>query len=278
MAFKEVNPLAVEPCVWSANGTDEVVTFCVEVPKGGKTKNDVSALELLELVKLTQENWVMAGRVKERCAAPHVMHNVSNTITIRQEEWESVTKYIYDNRNCFAGVTLLPISGDKDYPQAPFTAIYQPHEIVKMYGNGSLMASGLIVDGLHAFNNNLWSACDAALDRGTPLVKPEEELYGVQVTPVVRLSDAKKFKEDLAIYEAKADWVRRAKQFAERYFEGDVKNMTWCLKDVNNWKQWLDLTREYKDVDYTMMIEEADETKLMQEAACVGGQCSLSYA
>lgn len=259
--FKKSNPLAVEKSVWSANGTDEVAAFCVEVPKGAKTKNDIDALTLLEYVKLTQENWVMAGTRPERCTQPWLTHNVSNTITVKEDEWEAVTNFIYDNRQHFCGVSLLPISGDKDYPQAPFTAIYTPQEITKMYGDGSLMASGLIVDALHAFNNNLWAACDAALGRGTPLNKPE-------VT-----SDETLMK----IWELKVDWVRRAEQFANRYFEGDIKEMTYCLKDVANWKYWCDLRREYSEVDYTEMIEEYDNTKQAQEWACSGGKCDNQF-
>jgi ribonucleoside-diphosphate reductase alpha chain len=173
--FKSINPLAVEKSVWSANGTDEVIAFCIEVPKGAKTKNDIDALTLLEHVKLTQENWVAAGTVKERCVAPWLVHNVSNTITVRPDEWQSVTDYIYENRKFFAGISLLPITGDKDYPQAPFTAIYTPSQLVKMYGDASVMASGLIVDGLHAFDNNLWEACDAVLGQGKSLEPPKEQ-------------------------------------------------------------------------------------------------------
>jgi ribonucleoside-diphosphate reductase alpha chain len=274
--FKGVNPRAVEPCVWSANGTDEVITFCVEVPAGAKTKNDLDALQLLEYVKLTQQNWVTAGRVKERSTADWVTHNVSNTITVRDDEWDKVADFIYDNRDYFSGVALLPMSGDKDYPQAPFSAVYTPAEIVRMYGDGSIMASGLIVDGLHAFENNLWAACDGALGRGEPISAPavvEDRTNGC-----ISISDAKRYQEETAKYNAKIDWVRRAHQFAERYFSGDIKKMTWCLKDVNNWKVWCDLKRDYSEVDYTTMVEEKDETKGTQEWACAGGACTLSYA
>jgi ribonucleoside-diphosphate reductase alpha chain len=260
--FKQTNPIAVEKSVWSANGTDEVVAFCVEVPKGAKTKNDIDAITLLEYVKLTQENWVMAGTRPERCTQPWLTHNVSNTITVREEEWASVTDFIYDNRQYFCGVSLLPISGDKDYPQAPFTAIHTPQEITKMYGDGSLMASGLIVDGLHAFNNNLWAACDAVLGRGVPLDKPEN-------------TEGEKLMSEWCY---KVDWVRRAQQFAQRYFDADIKEMTYCLKDVANWKYWCDLRREYKEVDYTEMIEEQDNTKQAQEWACSGGKCDGQFA
>lgn len=274
--FKGKNPLAVEKSVWSANGTDEVIAFCVEVPKGAKTKNDIDALTLLEHVKSTQQNWVMAGTVKDRCAADWLVHNVSNTITVRDDEWDDVTSYIFKNRRYFAGISLLPITGDKDYPQAPFTAIYKPAKLVKMYGDGSVMASGLIVDGLHAFNDNLWDACDAVLGLGTPFEKPERQVHHDDI-PNINLSDAMEYEREMLAWEAKVDWVRRAKQFAERYFEGDVKRMTYCLKDTHNWKYWCDLNREYKDVDFSEMIEKQDNTKLEQTIACAGGTCEMQY-
>ena len=272
--FKKTNPLAVEKSVWSANGTDEVIAFCVEVPKGAKTKNDIDALALLEHVKSTQQNWVMTGTVKSRCTADWLVHNVSNTITVRNEEWEEVTDYIYKNRKYFAGISLLPITGDKDYPQAPFTAVYRPAQLVKMYGDASVMASGLIVDALHAFNDNLWKACDAVLELGDPILEPvQEEADGDHIN----IENIRNFEQEQQIYELKMDWVRRAKQFAERYFDGDIKSMTYCLKDVNNWKYYCDLMREYKDVDFNEMIEETDQTKLEQTIACAGGSCDLQY-
>jgi ribonucleoside-diphosphate reductase alpha chain len=255
--FKKHNPTAVEKSVWSANGTDEIIAFCIEVPKGARTKNDTDAKTLLEYVKLTQENWVMSGTCPERCAKPWLTHNVSNTISVRGNEWDLVTDFIYENRKYFCGVSLISIDGDKDYPQAPFSAIYTPIEIAKIYGDGSLMASGLIVDGLHAFNNNLWAACDAALGRGEPVPEGEDQ------NPV---------------WMSKSDWVRRAQQFADRYFENDVRQMTYCLKDVANWKYWCDLRREYKDIDYSGMVEDQDNTKQAQEWACAGGSCSVQFA
>lgn len=278
--FKKYNPLAVERSVWNANGTDEVVAFCIEVPKGAKTKNDIDALTLLGYVKLTQENWVMAGTRHERCVQPWLTHNVSNTITVRPDEWDAVTDYIYDNRQFFCGVSLLPISGDKDYPQAPFTAIYTPTEIAKMYGDGSLMASGLIVDGLAAFNNNLWKACDAALGRDEQLNRDDILRLTPNIWVVLDGSKNGRLMEQYEIddFMQKDDWVRRARQFADRYFGGDVRQMTYCLKDVSNWKYWCDLNREYQEVDFSDMVEEHDGTKQAQEWACSGGKCDLVFA
>ena len=71
----------------------------------------------------------------------------------------------------------------------------------------------------------------------------------------------------------KVDWIRRAKQFAERYFEGDIRKATYCLKHVSLWKTWCDLKREYKEVDWTD-VEEVDQTYVdadtLASAACVG--------
>lgn len=273
--YEQHNPLAVEKCVWGS-GKDKVIYFCVEVPKGARTKNDVGAMDLLKLVLETQKNWVMAGRVQERCAEPFLCHNVSNTITVGEDEWDLVTKFIYDNRKYFAGVTLLPKSGDKDYPQAPFTAVHTPREIVQEYGDGSVMASGLIVDALHAFDNNLWVACDCVLGTGEPLEEPKEpENFD---DDVVSFKSQMLYSEAMRIYKARKDWCRRAVQFADRYFDGDLRKMTYCLKDVSNWKLWCDLKREYQDVDYSQMVEERDDTKLAQEVACAGGSCEIQYA
>ena len=83
------------------------------------------------------------------------------------------------------------------------------------------------------------------------------------------------WKEETEIYEKKIDWVRRVEQFAKRYCEDDVRKCTYLLKEVNNWKKWLDLQREYKDIDYTQLIEKEDTTKPMETIACAGGKCDI---
>jgi hypothetical protein len=244
--FKEQNPRCCEESVWSNNDSDDVVAFCVEVPDGSKLKNQVNAIELLKYVKSTQQNWVITGTNKNLCTQPWLVHNVSNTINVKPEEWDDVTEFIYTNRKYFCGVSLLPIAGDKDYAQAPFTTIYLPSEQIQYYGDAAMFVSGLIEVGLQLYEDNLWAACDSLLGFGQKVKGTEKKAY-----------------------------LERCQKFADRYMNGDLKQLTYCMKDVYNWKDWLDMMREYKEVDYTNVIEEQNNVKAEQEWACSGGKCDL---
>lgn len=260
--FEKYNPHAVEKSVWSANDTDKIISFCCEVPDGNKTKNDLSAIDLLNYVKLTQQNWVQGGKVKDRCTQPWLTHNVSNTVTVKEEEWDEVAEFIYDNREYFAGVSLIAHSGDLDYPQAPFCIVHTPKEIFQIYGDCSLFASGLITEGLHLYDNNLWKACDSVLGMGEKL-EIENNSFSIEINK----------KNDLV--RSKLGWVKKVKNFSDKYLNGDVKKTTYLMKEVYNWKMWLDLKREYKNVDYTELIENEDNTRPLEEIACSGGKCEV---
>lgn len=263
--FRKFNPTAIEESVWSNNNTDDIITFCCEVPVGAKTKVDTDGLQLLEYVKLVQQNWVEPGKNKHLCTQPWLSHNVSNTIHVKENEWDKIGDYIYDNRKWLAGVSLLSINGDKDYPQAPFTTVYTPEQIVKEYGDGSILASGFIVDSLKYFDGDLWEACSYYLGVSEKLIPPEN-FNKKQLAAWARQNN----------YYEKLDLDRRAKQFAYRYFDNDIKKMTYCLKDVWGWKKWLDLTREYKTVPWEEFKESTDNTKVQDTVACGSGKCELT--
>jgi ribonucleoside-triphosphate reductase len=245
--FKSYNPQACEKSRWSANNTDEVVKFPIEVPDGSKLKNQLPAVEMLQIVKDTQKNWVHSGKNRSLCTQDYLCHNVSNTVTVKPDEWDDVTKYIYDNRKYFAGISLIPQSGDKDYPQAPFTTVYTSREIVKEYGDAALWCSGLIELALGSFSNNLWAACD-----------------------YVSLNQAKEGDAT-----DKLVFITKMKNFAGKYFDGDVRKLTYCMKDVYNWKIYCDLFNSFQKVDYTQLLETEDNTAGIEEISCSGGACLI---
>jgi ribonucleoside-diphosphate reductase alpha chain len=245
--FKKVNPQACQKSAWSANNTDEVIKFPIEVPDGAKLKNQLPAVEMLAIVKDTQKNWVYSGKNRSLCTQEYLSHNVSNTVTVKPDEWDDVTSYIYQNRKYFAGISLIPQSGDKDYPQAPFTTVYTSREIVKEYGDAALWCSGLIELALNAFDNNLWAACD-----------------------YVAMNQAK--EEDTT---EKLVFITKMKNFAGKYFDSDIKRLTYCMKDVYNWKIYCDLFNSFNKVDYTQLLETEDNTLGIEEISCAGGACLI---
>jgi ribonucleoside-diphosphate reductase alpha chain len=246
--FKSINPKAVEESVWSVNKTDNIISFPVERNSNTITKEKCTDIELLNYVLLTQQNWVEKGTNIDLCVNKNARHNVSNTINV--SNWDLVEEFIYENRKWFAGVSLLSNSGDKDFAQAPFQAVYDSSVILDKYGDGALFASGLIVDGLHAFNN-LWTACDQLLYNE----KLEESSENV----------------------LKIDWLRRANKFAKNYFRGDLLRMTYCLKDVYNNKRWSEINREFKEVNWENVSIEPQyiDIDTLGSIACAGGSCEI---
>src|ERR1017187_8076500 len=56
--MKKNNPHLCEESVWSANGTDDVITFPIEIPEKSIIKDDLTAIKHLSYIKSIQENWV----------------------------------------------------------------------------------------------------------------------------------------------------------------------------------------------------------------------------
>lgn len=265
--FKKINPRAVRHSQWSTSGRDDVITFCCKVGDSVLTKQKIDAVQLLSMVKLTQDNWILTGKNPELCVKPWLSHNVSNTIQVASDQWDYVIDFILQHKESFAGLSFLPQSGDLDYPQAPFQAILFEDELVKKYGRGTVFASGLIMHALNEFNN-LYDACRFLLTEA----KLDEDMTNV--------NSATQSIAELQEQVGKKIWSKRAKQFAERYFLGNLQEMTYCLKSIDALKHWSDLEREYVKPDWNQYRTEFTHT-LPQRCisqlpiACSGGTCEL---
>ena len=76
-----------------------------------------SALDLLERTKRLNLEWVRAGHRKGANT-----NNVSTTVSVKQDEWEDVGKWMWKNKNTFNGLAVLPYDNGT-YTQAPFEDI-----------------------------------------------------------------------------------------------------------------------------------------------------------
>lgn len=86
-----------------------------------------SPQQLLERVRRFNEEWVREGHIDGQNT-----HNVSCTISVKEDEWEMVGDWMWENKDKFNGISVLPYDGGT-YIQAPFEDITkeQYDEMVK---------------------------------------------------------------------------------------------------------------------------------------------------
>lgn len=116
--FREHNP---HMCTKKPDG-QWVVTFPIEVSAEARIKSDFGAVDFLSLVRSTQNNWVRAG-IARPDSTPGACHNVSNTVVVKDDEWDDVAEYVWKHKKDFSGISFLSNIGDKVYPFAPMEAV-----------------------------------------------------------------------------------------------------------------------------------------------------------
>jgi len=93
-----------------------VIEIPQSAPKGSILRTE-SAFDLLKRVKQVATEWVKPGH-----RSGSNTHNVSATISLKADEWDKAGKWMWDNRECYNGLSVLPYDGGT-YTQAPFEDI-----------------------------------------------------------------------------------------------------------------------------------------------------------
>lgn len=290
--WMRVNPDMVEDSVWAPD-REKVIAFPVTLPEGALLKQNLSAIDFLKFVLLTKRNWIEFGTNFDHPSTkenPKLRMNVSNTCTVRPEEWDDVREFLWEHRSEFGGISLLSSFGDLDYPQAPYTEVLDETELAKRYGAGAILSSGLIVDAQDVFKD-VWEACNAATGLAPNLLDiTDKEISDFVVKNIkdgrflvdidgVCFSDVNCVIDYLKRrVERRKDWVRRFNSFADKYMNGDRVKTSYCLKHVNAYHKWQLICR-MKPVSYDNIKWE--EPKLKEAGseiatACAGGACTWS--
>ena len=90
-----------------------VIEIPQQSPKGSIVRTE-SAFDLLERVKQVSDEWVKPGH-----RTGSNTHNVSATISLKEDEWDKAGEWMWNNRDCYNGLSVLPYDGGT-YTQAPF--------------------------------------------------------------------------------------------------------------------------------------------------------------
>ena len=109
------HPELVEDCVFRSHDT-AVISIPQSAPEGSILRTE-SPFALLERIKKVAMEWVKPGH-----RSGSNTHNVSATVSLKQEDWEMAGEWMWENRDHYNGLSVLPYDGGT-YTQAPFEDI-----------------------------------------------------------------------------------------------------------------------------------------------------------
>ena len=130
--LKEYHPTLVDDEYFRPHDT-AVIEIPQKAPKGSILRTE-SPFQLLERVKHVATNWVKAGH-----RAGNNSHNVSATISLKEDDWDLAGEWMWENRKHYNGLAVLPYDGGS-YTQAPFEDITKTKykEMMKSLANVDL--------------------------------------------------------------------------------------------------------------------------------------------
>ena len=139
MRISKVNPIwdeLISKVPQACHDHDEntgIISFACQAPQGSITRESSNAMTHLQRVKTVYENWVLPGSTKTRVEG--LTHNVSNTCTVKEDEWNDVASFIWDHRESLRGVALLGYVADHLYDMAPYQTVVDGHDSEKTWND-----------------------------------------------------------------------------------------------------------------------------------------------
>ena len=106
------HPELVEDEVFRPHDT-AVISVPQKAPEGSILRHE-SPFELLERIKKVAQEWIKPGH-----RTGQNTHNVSATVSLKEDEWELAGEWMWNNREFYNGLSVLPYNGGT-YQQAPF--------------------------------------------------------------------------------------------------------------------------------------------------------------
>jgi ribonucleoside-diphosphate reductase alpha chain len=113
--LKSKHPSLLEDDYFRPHDT-AVISIPQKAPAGSILRTE-SPFDLLERIKKIATEWVKPGHRKGSNT-----HNVSATISLKDNEWDEAGEWMWKNREHYNGLSVLPYDGG-NYVQAPFEDI-----------------------------------------------------------------------------------------------------------------------------------------------------------
>ena len=113
--FMEHHPLLIKHMEYQPG--DAVIGIPQIAPESAILREDETALELLERIRIFNVEWVQEGH-----RSGSNFNNVSATVSIKPDEWKDVGNWMWKNRHTYNGLSVLPFDGGS-YKNAPFEEV-----------------------------------------------------------------------------------------------------------------------------------------------------------
>tara|TARA_R110000765_G_scaffold197676_1_gene303441 strand:- start:841 stop:1347 length:507 start_codon:yes stop_codon:yes gene_type:complete len=93
-----------------------VISVPQKAPAGSIIRTE-SPFDTFERVKRVAQEWIQPGHRRGSNT-----HNVSATISLKEDEWDKAGEWMWENKEHYNGLSVLPYNGGT-YTQAPFEDI-----------------------------------------------------------------------------------------------------------------------------------------------------------